>query len=175
MASRRYALSLVLFSTLVSFGGAVAAEAPKAPPLGTRTSEFLLAKITVSDMSKSLDFYTKLVGLKRACPCAPDPAPGAKAPPFREIPLNFSGSLADPFLTLVTQEGIKPSPNTAKLTWVGVKVPDARAVAARLKAAGYAVVREPSEPMPGTVFAMMSDPDGYTLELIQAPNAPPAN
>ena len=41
----------------------------------------------------------------------PDPVPANDAQPaFIEVPLNFTGSLADPFFVLIQQRGDKPTP-----------------------------------------------------------------
>jgi catechol 2,3-dioxygenase-like lactoylglutathione lyase family enzyme len=143
-------------------------------PLGTRTEQVLLAKITVSDLPKSYEFYTKIIGLKWALSIGqPPPAAPVKAnnaqPSFIEIPMNFTGSLADPFFVLVQQRGSKPGPDTAKMSWIGFKVPDAPAAVQRVRAAGYEVIREPATVGPGEMsIGIVRDPDGYTVELIQS-------
>jgi catechol 2,3-dioxygenase-like lactoylglutathione lyase family enzyme len=158
-------------------------EAAKLPtvirtPLGTNSSQVLLAKFTVSNLAKSYEFYTTVIGLKWALsagqqqPPAPQP-PNASQPAFIEIPLNFSGSLADPFFVIVQRRGYKPTPETASLSWVGFKVPDAPAAARRAKEAGYEVIRDPPSVAPGEMsFGAVRDPDGYSVEFIQAANYP---
>jgi catechol 2,3-dioxygenase-like lactoylglutathione lyase family enzyme len=147
-------------------------------PLGTSSAQVLLAKVTVSDLPKSYEFYTKIIGLKRALsvgqqpPPAPVPANDSQ-PAFIEIPLNFSGSLADPFFVIVQQRGSKPTPGTAKMNWIGFKVPDAPAAVRRVKAAGYEIVREAPTVGPGVMsIGIVRDPDGYSVELIQSANYP---
>lgn len=142
-----------------------------AQTLGTRATEFLFTKLTVSDLVTSLEYYTKIVGLKHASlrPGEPMPDPKGTAP-LIEISLNFTGSRTDPFLVLQKQEGLTPTAETAGLTVVGVKVADARATVERVRAAGYKVEREPFEWM-GITFAYVRDPDGYTVEFIQTPIA----
>jgi hypothetical protein len=104
------------------------------------------------------------------------PAPGAAndaQPAFIEIPLNFSGSLADPFFVIVQQRGSKPTPDVAKMTWVGFKVPDAPVAVRRAKEAGYEVVRQAAAVDSGVMsIGIVRDPDGYTVELIQSANYP---
>lgn len=147
-------------------------------PLGTSSAQILLAKFTVSDLPKSYEFYTKIIGLKWALavgqqqPPAPGPANDSQ-PAFIEIPLNFSGSLADAFFVIVQQRGSKPTPDIAKMTWVGFKVPDAPAAVRRAKEAGYEVVREAPAVGQGVMsIGIVRDPDGYTVELIQSANYP---
>lgn len=143
--------------------------------LGTRPQQLYLSKISVSDLPKSFDFYTKVIGLKWAtAPGMETPQPPAAGDPerdFVEIPLNFSGSLADPIFVLVKQRGAKPPPELAKLIWIGFKVPSAREAVARAAAAGYKSTRgDPGEgPM---TFGFITDPDGYNIEFVQAPSYP---
>src|SRR5579862_402232 len=65
-------------------------------PLGTSAAQVLLSKFTVSDLPKSYEFYTKVIGLKWALsagqqqPAAPVAA-NSSQPAFIEIPLNFTG------------------------------------------------------------------------------------
>jgi catechol 2,3-dioxygenase-like lactoylglutathione lyase family enzyme len=158
---------------------AIAAE-PAAPPpagaqagsttaIGRHDNEFILAKIAVSDMVRSYRFYTEVIGLKLASPLLRPPAPGDPEKDFVEYPLNFTGSLADPFFVLVKQRGLTPTPAAARLVTIGFKVPGARAAVARAEAAGYKSLRGiPGEgPM---AFGFITDPDGYHIEFVQAAN-----
>ena len=149
-------------------------------PLGTSSAQVLLSKITVSDLPKSYEFYTKVIGLKWALsvgqqqPAAPVAA-NASQPAFIEIPLNFTGSLADPFFVLVQQRGRTPTREVAGMSWVGFKVPDAAAAVRRVKEAGYEIVREPPSVAAGAMsIGIVHDPDGYSVELIQSANYPAA-
>jgi predicted enzyme related to lactoylglutathione lyase len=147
-------------------------------PLGTSAAQVLLAKVTVSDLPKSFDFYTKVLGLKWALsagqPLPPAPVKaGDSQPAFIEIPLNFTGSLADPFLVLIQQRGRTPTRDVAAMSWIGFKVPDAPAAVRRVKEAGYEVVREAQTVGPGLMsIGIVRDPDGYSVELIQSANYP---
>ncbi len=187
MIARRQVLAAVLAAALgnpsqapaLAEDGKPAAAAPqqarRTTMLGSRENEFLLAKITVSDLPRSYDFYTRVIGLKWATtpgmPPQPPPSPADPEKDFTEIPLNFSGSLADPFFVLVKLRGIVPTPETARLVWIGFKVPNAREAVARAAAAGAPVPRGvPGEgPM---AFGFIRDPDGYNIEFVQAPPYP---
>jgi catechol 2,3-dioxygenase-like lactoylglutathione lyase family enzyme len=147
-----------------------AQDPPSVVPMGTQSSELLLSKITVTNLARSFEFYTKVIGLKHAA------ARPGQAPPdlsgsadFTEVPLNFTGSLADPFFVLVKRKGVAPTREGAALAQIGFKVPDVRAMIARYKAAGYKVDREPRDG-PGNVYVTVQDPDGYNVEFIQAPS-----
>ena len=146
-------------------------QAPKVQ-LGTRAPQFLLSKITVSDLRRSYDFYTQVIGLKWAVhPGAeqpPPPEPQNPPPEFAEIPLNFTGSRADPFFVLVQRRGVAPTREGAGLAVVGFKVADIHAVVGRIKQAGFTVFREPADNPYNLLIAMAYDPDGYQVELLQS-------
>lgn len=134
--------------------------------MGTKPSELITAKITVANLRTSIDFYTKVVGLKQIK--LPRPAQNIDDPDASiEICLNFSSSLADPFLCLLKQKGMVLDREQAKLIWVSFKIPDVRAVVNRARAAGFKVEGD-VEPFMGLLLGHVADPDGYTLELIQA-------
>lgn len=139
--------------------------------LGTSAQQFYLAKISVSNLTRSYQFYTEVIGLQPATPLLTPPTDADPEQDFREFPLNFTGSLADPIFVLVKQRGVTPTPEGARLTTIGFKVPDAHAVMERAAQAGYQSGRRDTGAGP-MLFAMVDDPDGYKLELIQAPSYP---
>jgi hypothetical protein len=108
-------------------------EPPKLPaviraPLGTSSSQVLLAKFTVSNLEKSYEFYTKVIGLKWAL------SAGQQQPPAPQPP----------------------------------------AAVRRARDAGYQILRDPPSVGPGEMsFGAIRDPDGYSVEFIQAANYPP--
>lgn len=136
--------------------------------LGSRPSEVLMAKVTVSNLRKSFDFYTQIVGLREA---EADNVPKAVFDDddvaFTELALNCSGSFAHPFLCLIKQKGALPDPQHARLTWVGVKTTDTRGALERARAAGVPIEIEATA-VAGMVFGLIRDPDGYTVQLIEA-------
>jgi catechol 2,3-dioxygenase-like lactoylglutathione lyase family enzyme len=173
MLVRHLFLSIFLATTTSIFTAATAQQAAPTGVVrqGTEPQELYLTKITVSDLVKSYEFYTKVIGLKLVT--SPDmelpKAPTASDPDkeFVEIPLNFNGSMKDPLFVLMKRRGKSPSPEYTALTSVGFKVPDARATVERAIAAGYKALRDvPVGGRPGFV----ADPDGYTVELVQGPS-----
>jgi catechol 2,3-dioxygenase-like lactoylglutathione lyase family enzyme len=181
MLARNVFLPMILATVAVAF--TAAAQAPAKPEVkpgtpmvrqGTKPEELYLTKISVSDLLKSYEFYTKVIGLKLVT--SPDmqlpkaPAAGDPEKEFAEIPLNFSGSMRDPLFVLMKRRGKSPSPEFASLTSVGFKVPDARATVDRAIAAGYKSLRDP--PVGGRP-GFVADPDGYTVELVQGPSFEP--
>jgi catechol 2,3-dioxygenase-like lactoylglutathione lyase family enzyme len=140
--------------------------------LGTKAEEFYLSKITVSDLVKSYEFYTKVIGMKLATsPEMPTPkAPTANdsEKEFTEIPLNFSGSMADPMFVLVKRRGKTPSAETVEMITLGFKMQSTKEVIDRAMQSGYKLVRS----LPQAKLNFLTDPDGYSVELIEAPAFP---
>ena len=174
MNPRRYIFMLTVVGMALA-GSAVSEQlqgqqqARKLPTVGTKSQEILLTKITVSDLLKSYEFYTKVVGLKLVT--SPDielskaPTPSDAEKDFVEIPLNFSGSMADPMFLLIKQRGVKPSPELTKMVVVGLKVESRKALVDRATQAGHKPVREVS--VGGAQVSFIADPDGYMLEVFQ--------
>jgi catechol 2,3-dioxygenase-like lactoylglutathione lyase family enzyme len=136
--------------------------------LGSREQEFYLAKITVSNLVRSYQFYTEIVGLRLATSLLMPPTDADPEQDFRELPLNFTGTLADPIFVLVKRRGVVPTRAQAQLTTIGVKVTNSPDVLERAARAGYRLGRRDAGKGAMT-FAMLDDPDGYVLELIVAP------
>ncbi|MFC4312975.1 VOC family protein [Steroidobacter flavus] len=151
---------------------AVPSDAAEAPviQMGTKASEVMVMKIAVSDLRRSLDFYTQVVGLKEFT------LPGIARPNIEDgskvgnLYLNYSGSPADPFLSLMRMKDVTPTAESAKVAWICFKVADARAVLNRAEAAGAPIIMDATKFL-GVVAGLIRDPDGYTVELTQAETA----
>lgn len=169
------------FLVLALAASATAAFAQGAPPaapartttmIGRHDGELILSKIAVTDLPRSYEFYTKVLGLKLASPQLQPPKPTDPERDFVEYPLNYTGTLADPFFVIYKRKGQVVTPAAAANSVIGFKVSDARATVARAVVAGAKPVGR--EPGPGPMtFGMVLDPDGYTVEFIQAPSNPP--
>lgn len=153
--------------------------APRTTPLGRLPAEVLASKVVVSDMQKSFDFYTKVIGLKpaksisQAEPIPPAGSDNSKWP--SEYGLSFSGSYAEAFFDILRPHADNmPTPNSTSLVQLVFKVPDAPAVIRRAKELGYTVTREAPVVRAGQMsIGMLNDPDGYSVEIIQAASYPP--
>jgi predicted enzyme related to lactoylglutathione lyase len=137
--------------------------------MGSRPEEFILTKITVGDLRRSFDFYTKVVGLKPTNP-AVETEELASTAAFVELGLNQTGSRREPTLLLIRRAGVAPDREAAQMTWIGFKVRDVAAAVARVKAAGLPIVHEATD-YEGARFGVGRDPDGYTVEFLQAEHA----
>jgi lactoylglutathione lyase len=159
-------------------GQANPARAPSRTPLGRLPAEVLASKVVVSDMQNAFDFYTKVIGLRPAKsvnqkePIPPAGADNSKWPV--EYGFNFSGSYAEAFFDILRPRADNmPTPASTSLVQLVFKVPDAPAVIRRAKALGYTVTREAAVVGPGEMsIGMLSDPDGYRVEIIQAASYP---
>jgi len=112
--------------------------------------------IRVSDLERSKQFYTQVLGLKVA---AKVPAQGEP----REYLLGMTGDVRADTLIVIRQGEIKAG--ATEFGNIVIVVPDGRKMAERVAAAGY----PPARIVDGTNF--VKDPDGYTIELYQRPGA----
>ena len=131
---------------------------------GTDASRFRLlhTMIRVGDLDRSLDFYTRLLGMKLL---------RKKDYPTGEFTLAFVGYGDETASTVV-----ELTHNWGKATYqhgdafghLAIGVPDIYGVCERLAAEGVKIPRPPG-PMKhgGSVIAFIEDPDGYKIELIE--------
>lgn len=132
-----------------------------------RSPDFLTATgIGVSDLERSARFYEAALGMKRTM--------SFKLDHMDEIVLAHEGRNA-----IVLMHWTDGTPQTYRNLPVKLVfyVEDPKAIAERIKAAGGAMTREPApiETMNGTVVGLGTDPDGYVVEIIQAPKAASAD
>ncbi len=114
--------------------------------------------IQVSDLERSKAFYTDVLGLKVG---ARVPAQGDAF----EYLLGLTGDIRQDTLIVIRKGGVKPG--ATDFGNIVIVVPDGRAMAERVAAAGY----PPAKIVDGTNF--VRDPDGYQVELYQRPAARP--
>lgn len=172
-------IGTLLAASIAAFAPAGAQQQPPQAPagqrpevrMGTKPQEFLMAKVAVSDLVKSYEFYTQVIGLKLVT--SPDiatakaPTPNDPEKDFVEIPLNYSGSMADPLFLLTKRRGQKPSPEWTNMVTLGFKVPDSALIVERAVKAGYKAPR--GIPAVGQA-GFVTDPDGYNVELVSTPS-----
>ena len=112
--------------------------------------------IRVSDLERSKQFYTEVLGLKV----------GAKVPAqgeAMEYLLGMTGDIRADTLIVIRKGEVKPG--ATEFGNIVIVVPNGRKMAERVAAAGY----PPARIVDGTNF--VKDPDGYTIELYQRPAA----
>ncbi|MFN7570133.1 MAG: lactoylglutathione lyase [Betaproteobacteria bacterium] len=118
--------------------------------------------LRVGDMQRSIDFYTKVMGMQLL---------RTTDRPEQKYSLAFVGygdESAGAVLELTYNYGVESYDLGAAFGHIAIAVPDAYAACERIKAAGGTVTRE-AGPVKGgsTVIAFVQDPDGYKIELIQ--------
>jgi lactoylglutathione lyase len=119
--------------------------------------------LRVGDMQRSLDFYTKILGMQLL---------RTTDRPDQKYSLAFVGygpESEHAVLELTYNYGVDTYDLGSAFGHVAIAVEDAYAACAKIKAAGGNVTRE-AGPVKGgtTVIAFVTDPDGYKIELIQS-------
>ena len=124
---------------------------------------FLHTMIRVLDLEKSLDFYTRHLGMRLLW---------KKDYPSGEFTLAFVGYGEESEGTVIelTHNWPQKEPYTLGDSWghIAIGVEDIYGTCERMAAAGVKIPRPPG-PMKhgGSVIAFVDDPDGHKIELIQ--------
>ena len=124
--------------------------------------QILHTMLRVTDMQRSIDFYTKLLGMSLL---------RTTDRPEQKYSLAFVGygdESQGAVLELTYNYGVDRYELGTAYGHVAIAVPDAAAACERIRAAGGRVTRE-AGPVKGgaTVIAFVEDPDGYKIELIE--------
>ncbi|WGF89476.1 lactoylglutathione lyase [Marinivivus vitaminiproducens] len=124
---------------------------------------YLHTMIRVKDLDKSLDFYTRLLGMKLL---RKNDFPGG------EFTLAFVGygDEADHTVVELTHNWGQEQPYDIGdgFGHLALGVPDIYGACETLRAEGVTISREPGPMKHGTtVIAFIEDPDGYKIELIE--------
>jgi len=126
--------------------------------------KFLHTMLRVGDMQRSVDFYTRILGMRVLR--------------TRDVPeykysltfLGFGNGNADggAELELTYNYGVTSYEQGTAFGHLALGVPDVAGACQRIKDAGGKVTRE-AGPVKGgtTIIAFVEDPDGYKIELIQ--------
>jgi lactoylglutathione lyase len=128
-----------------------------------RSPDYLGATgIGVSDLKRSVDFYTRVLGMVET--------QTFKLPYMDEVVVAFPGRTAVVLMHWTDGSARNYRDNPIKLVFY---VTDPKAVTEKIRAEGLEITREPTpiETLGGAVVALAKDPDGYVIELLQAPPA----
>jgi lactoylglutathione lyase len=128
-----------------------------------RSPDYLTAVgIGVSDLGRSQAFYEGVLGMQVA--------QTFKLDYMDEIVLAHEGRNAVILMHWTDGSAKNYRDVPVKLVFYVV---DPKGLAARIRAAGLEVTREPEplEGLGGAIVALAKDPDGYVIELIEAPGA----
>ena len=118
--------------------------------------------LRVGDLQRSIDFYTKVLGMKLL---------RTSDNPEYKYTLAFVGYGNNPDhaeLELTYNYGTETYEMGNAFGHLAVGVPDIYATCDKLRAGGAKITREPGPVKFGTtVIAFVEDPDGYKIELIE--------
>lgn len=117
--------------------------------------------LNVTDLERSAAFYTGCLGLKEVMRVPP-------GGPTREIVLSLSGTVDGTLVVLAKLDDAPLGAGRGGFGRVIMNASDAAAVAARARAAGFDV-EQMEAPADGPIVFLAQDPDGYQVELYQAP------
>jgi len=122
--------------------------------------------IRVGDLQRSLDFYTRIMGMRLL---RQHDMPEQK---YTVAFLGYGNGNKDGSteIELTYNYGVDRYELGTAFGHLAVGVPDVAATCAAIRAAGGNVVRD-AGPLKGgtTIIAFVADPDGYKIELIQRP------
>jgi lactoylglutathione lyase len=118
--------------------------------------------LRVGDLQRSIDFYTRVLGMKLL---------RTTDRPDQKYSLAFVGYASNPDqaeIELTYNHGVEKYELGTAYGHIALQVEDAAAACERIRAAGGTITRE-AGPVKGgtTVIAFVQDPDGYKIELIQ--------
>ena len=141
------------------FSAAAYAQAPadKPPP----SVGFIGVGINVSDLARSEEFYTEIFGLQRTFRFPPEGE-------LMEVGLAFPDRPGGMTLLLARLNDDPLPEGKSSYGRIVFNTDDARALADRMIAAGSKLLSDVGPPG-GPVILFLSDPDGYQVELFQAP------
>ena len=118
--------------------------------------------LRVGDLQRSIDFYTKVLGMKLL---------RTTERPEQKYSLAFVGYGNNPEhaeLELTYNHGVGSDELGTAYGHIAIGVPDVYGACDKIRQSGGAVTREPGPVKGGaTVIAFVTDPDGYKIELIE--------
>ena len=125
-------------------------------------SRFLHTMLRVTDLQRSVDFYTKLLGMKEL---RRRDVPEGK---YTLVFVGYGDEESSAVIELTYNYGVTSYEQGTAFGHLAVGVPDVTATCDALRAAGAKITREPGPVKFGTtIIAFVEDPDGYKIELIQ--------
>jgi len=127
--------------------------------------QLLHTMLRVGDLQRSIDFYTKVLGMKLL---------RTTDRPEQKYTLAFVGYGSNPEhaeLELTYNYGVDRYDLGTAYGHLAIGVDDVHAACDRIRASGGTITREPGPVKGGTtMIAFVQDPDGYKIELIQGRN-----
>jgi lactoylglutathione lyase len=123
-------------------------------------TKLLHTRYRVEDLARTVDFYKDVIGLEEIR--------RHKSPRGSELVfLKAPGS--EELIEICSFPGSGPVVVGSDITHLAFEVEDLEKFAAHAAAKGYPLSDGPTTSSTGTVFAFIDAPEGYEIELIQAP------
>ena len=131
--------------------------------MSTAPTRILHTMLRVKDLDKSVDFYTRLLGMKEL---RRNEFPGGK---FTLVFLGYGDEDTDAVLELTYNwDQDEPYDVGAGYGHIALAAPGIYKTCGALEAEGCKIPRPPGPMNHGTrVIAFVEDPDGYKIELVQ--------
>jgi len=118
--------------------------------------------IRVGDLASSIDFYTRVLGMRLL---RQEDFPDGK---FTLAFLGYDSEETHPAIELTYNYGVERYELGTAFGHIALGTPNVRATCEAIRAAGGTITREPGPMKHGTtIIAFAADPDGYKIELIE--------
>jgi lactoylglutathione lyase len=118
------------------------------------------AMLRVADMDRTLDFYCGKLGMAvRMERTDPDG--------YRNTFVGYGDPAETALIEFASRPGVTAYDKGTGFDHIALEVDDVAAVCATLKSSGVKIVREVKTAASGALIAIIEDPDGYRIELIQ--------
>lgn len=147
----------IALAACLSFGP-VAAQAQSAPPAPMIPVTLMGPALEVSDLDRSLRFYTQGLGLHETQRLEP--------PSATEVVLAMPGATMQPVIMLYRPKG-QAAPHPIGGSRILMQTGDADGLAARLRAAGAEPTAVRTAVQYGVKVFFVRDPDGHPFEITQ--------
>ncbi|MDX2223979.1 MAG: VOC family protein [Rhodospirillaceae bacterium] len=126
----------------------------------------LHAMLRVADMDRTLAFYCGLLGMSVQWERRHDDG-------YRNVFVGYGSGATTALIEFGCRPGADGYDKARGFDHIAIAVADVAGACAGLARHGVTIVREPKAAASGALIALIEDPDGYRLELIQAkPGSP---
>jgi lactoylglutathione lyase len=123
-------------------------------------TRLLHTRYRVADLDRTVNFYKDVLGLEELR--------RHKSPRGSEL-VFLKAPQSEELIEICRYDGSGPVVVGPDLTHLAFEVPDLEAFAKHAADLGYPLSDGPTASSTGTVFAFIDAPEGYEIELIQAP------
>ena len=136
-------------------------QSPQPDGRETLGARLMHTSLNVADMDRALAFYCGPLGMTVQADRS------GQRPGRRNLFLGYGPESAQTLLELCSDDGHGPYDKGEGFAHIAFGVDDVQQLCLTLAAAGVAIERAPKRAMSGALIAMIRDPDGYLIELIQ--------